>query len=87
MRAELGTVTGRYETRGVHEHLFFGQGEMNIRAILAALHEINFQNRVRRTSRAIRTAQIVPAAIEYLRQTEKSSSTLSSGKHDTFVGE
>ncbi len=72
MRAELGTVTVEDMKRGVHEHLFFGQGEMNIRAILAALHEINFQKLVcvELSRHSHCSDKIVPAAIEYLRQTE-----------------
>ena len=72
MRAELGTVTVEDMKRGVHEHLFFGEGEMNIEAILAALHEIDFQKLVCvELSRHSHCAdKIVAAAIEYLRQTE-----------------
>lgn len=72
MRAELGTVTVEDMKRGVHEHLFFGEGEMNIAVILAALHDIDFQKLVCvELSRHSHCAdKIVAAAIEYLRQTE-----------------
>jgi sugar phosphate isomerase/epimerase len=46
MKDELGTVAIEDMRRGIHEHLFFGEGEMNITAILQALHEINFEKLV-----------------------------------------
>lgn len=72
MQHHLGTVAIEDMKRGVHEHLFFGEGEMNLPAILQALHQINFQKLVcvelsRHSPYADKT---VPAAIEYLKKTE-----------------
>lgn len=73
MRDELGTVAIEDMRRGVHEHLFFGEGEMNVRAILESLHEINFQKLVcvelsRHSHSADKT---VPAALKFLKETER----------------
>jgi sugar phosphate isomerase/epimerase len=59
--------------RGVHEHLFFGEGEMNMPAILQALKEIDFRKLVSvELSRHSHCAdRIIPAAIEFLRRTER----------------
>ena len=42
----LGTVAVEDMRRGVHEHLPFGQGDMDMPAILAALQEIGFRKLV-----------------------------------------
>ena len=73
MQDELGTVAIEDMRRGVHEHLFFGEGEMNIALVLAALREINFQKLVcvelsRHSHCADKT---VLKAIEYLKTAEK----------------
>ena len=73
MRNELGTVAIEDMRRGVHEHLFFGEGEMNIAAILKALDEINYQKLVcvelsRHSHCADKT---VLSAIEYLKTAER----------------
>lgn len=39
---ELGTVTIEDMRRGIHEHLPFGQGDMDVPAVLGALKEIGF---------------------------------------------
>ena len=73
MRADIGTVAVEDMRRGVHEHLFFGEGEMNMPNILQALHEIKYEKLVCvELSRHSHCAdKIVPAAIEFLRRTER----------------
>lgn len=73
MRDVIGTVAIEDMRRGVHEHLFFGEGEMNIAGILAALKEINYRKMICvELSRHSHCAdRIVPAAIEFLRRTER----------------
>jgi len=72
MREKIGTVAVEDMRRGVHEHLFFGEGDMNIAAVLAALKEIDFRKLVSvELSRHSHCAdRIIPAAIEFLRETE-----------------
>ncbi len=72
MREDIGTVAVEDMRRGVHEHLFFGEGEMNMPAILSALHEIKYEKLVCvELSRHSHCAdKIVSAAIEFLRKTE-----------------
>jgi D-psicose/D-tagatose/L-ribulose 3-epimerase len=73
MRDVIGTVAIEDMRRGVHEHLFFGEGEMNIAGVLAALKEINYQKMICvELSRHSHCAdKIVPAAIEFLQRTER----------------
>lgn len=72
MRDRIGTVAVEDMRRGVHEHLFFGEGEMNIAAILQALKEINYEKLICvELSRHSHCAdKIVPSAIEFLRKSE-----------------
>ncbi len=69
MAQELGTVAIEDMRRGVHEHIFFGEGDMNIPAVLDSLKQINFQKLVcvELSRDAHRAHEIVPRAIEYLR--------------------
>lgn len=69
MRDELGTVAIEDMRRGVHEHLFFGEGDMNIPAVLQSLKTINFQKLVcvELSRDAHRAHKVVPQAIEYLK--------------------
>ena len=75
MRGQIGTVAVEDMRRGVHEHLFFGEGEMNIAEILFALKEINYEKLICvELSRHSHCAdKIVPAAIEFLRKAERES--------------
>lgn len=73
MKEDLGTVAIEDMRRGVHEHLFFGEGEMNIQEILRALCEINFNKLVcvelsRHSHCADKT---VPRALEYLKSVSR----------------
>jgi D-psicose/D-tagatose/L-ribulose 3-epimerase len=73
MREKIGTVAVEDMRRGVHEHLFFGEGEMNIPQILTALKEISYAKLVCvELSRHSHCAdKIIPAAIEFLRRAER----------------
>ncbi len=90
MRNELGTVAIEDMRRGVHEHLFFGEGEMDIASILNALNEINFQKLVcvelsRHSHCADKT---VSRAIEYLKTAELgnwSYQSAAGGSASTFL--
>ena len=72
MRDKIGTVAVEDMRRGVHEHLFFGDGEMDIPKVLHALKTIEFEKLVCvELSRHSHCAdKIIPAAIEFLRKTE-----------------
>ena len=67
---ELGTVTVEDMRRGVHDHLPFGEGDMNIPAVLAALHEIKFTRLicVELSRDSHRAHTMVPQALAYLKQ-------------------
>jgi sugar phosphate isomerase/epimerase len=73
MRDQLGTVTIEDMRRGVHDHLPFGEGDLDTQAALQALHEIHFTKLVSvelsRDSHRVHT--MVGQAIEYLRNAEK----------------
>lgn len=72
MRERLGTIAVEDMRRGVHEHLYFGEGEMDIPVILQTLREISFEKLICvELSRHSHCADvIIPAAIEFLRTTE-----------------
>lgn len=73
MRDKIGTVAVEDMRRGVHEHLFFGEGEMNIAGILAALKEINYEKLicVELSRHSHQADKIVPSAIDFLKKTER----------------
>ena len=72
MRDKIGTVAVEDMRGGVHEHLFFGEGEMNFPAILRTLKDISFGKLICvELSRHSHCAdKIIPAAIEFLRKAE-----------------
>jgi len=72
--SDLGTVAIEDMKRGVHEHLFFGEGDMDIPAILGALGDVGFDRLVCvELSRASPIAhETVPDAIDYLETAEQS---------------
>jgi sugar phosphate isomerase/epimerase len=59
--------------RGDHTHLPFGQGDMDVSAILAALHEVGFRGlvSVELSRESPRAHQAIPEAIAYLREAER----------------
>ena len=71
--AELGTVSIEDMRRGVHEHLPFGEGDMNIKSILDALRQINFSKLVcvELSRESHRAHSMVFDALNYLRQVEQ----------------
>lgn len=67
--ASLGTVSIEDMKRGVHIHLPFGEGDMDIPAILRALHEIAFDRLVcvELSRESHRADQMIPTALAALR--------------------
>lgn len=66
----LGTVAVEDMKRGVHIHLPFGEGDMPIPAILAALREIGYDRlvTVELSRESHRADTMIPAALAYLRR-------------------
>lgn len=87
MRDQLGTVTIEDMRRGVHEHLPFGEGDLDTRAALQALHEINFPKLVcvELSRDSHRAHTMVGEAIHYLRNVEQELLTNHGGTEDTKV--
>ena len=65
----LGTVSIEDMKRGVHVHLPFGEGDMDIPAILRALQAVGFEKLicVELSRESHRADSIVPASLAYLR--------------------
>ena len=72
---DLGTVAIEDMERGVHHHLFFGEGDMDVPAVLQALRKAPFTGLVCvELSRASPTAhETIPRALDHLRRAEPSS--------------
>lgn len=70
--AELATVTVEDMRRGEHVHLPFGEGDMDIASVLAALRHIGFERLVcvELSRDAHRADVMVPRALRYLRERE-----------------
>ena len=68
--SRLGTVAIEDMRRGDHTHLPFGQGDMDVPAVLAALAEIRFDRLVcvELSRESPRAHQAIPEAIAYLRR-------------------
>jgi sugar phosphate isomerase/epimerase len=71
--AELGTVTIEDMRRGVHDHLPFGEGDMNAPAALRALREISFSRLVcvELSRDSHRAHTMVGDALTFLRRVER----------------
>lgn len=69
----LGTVSIEDMRRGVHEHLPFGTGEMDVSGVLAALGEVGFGGLVcvELSRESHRAHEAVPEALRYLRDAEE----------------
>ena len=67
--AHLGTVSIEDMKRGVHIHLPFGEGDMDIPGSLAALHEIGFDRLicVELSRESHRADTMIPASLAYLK--------------------
>ncbi len=65
----LGTVTIEDMKRGVHVHLPFGEGDMDVPAVLQALTSIGFQKLVciEMSRESHRADTIIPASLAYLK--------------------
>ncbi len=70
--ARLGTVSIEDMKRGAHIHLPFGEGDMDIPAILQALRDARFNRLVcvELSRESHRADTMIPAAIDYLRARE-----------------
>lgn len=70
--AHLGTVAVEDMRRGVHEHLPFGEGDVDVPAVLAALDAVRFRGlvTVELSRDSHRAHEMVGRAIAYLRQRE-----------------
>ncbi len=70
--ATIGTVAIEDMKRGVHIHLPFGEGDMNVPAVLTALQNVGFRKLVCvELSRDSHRADVmVPQALAYLKQAE-----------------
>ena len=73
LAAELGTVTIEDMRRGVHDHLPFGQGDMDTVAALRALHDVRFTRLVcvELSRDSHRAHTMVPEALAALRAAEQ----------------
>lgn len=71
--ADLGTVAVEDMRRGVHEHLPFGEGDMDTAAVLRALSEVGFDRlvTVELSRDSHRAHEMVPRALEYLKAAER----------------
>ena len=67
--AHIATVSIEDMKRGVHVHLPFGEGDMDIRGVLRALREVGFRNLVcvELSRESHRADAVIPASLEYLR--------------------
>jgi sugar phosphate isomerase/epimerase len=68
----LGTVSIEDMKRGVHEHLPFGRGDMDVPAVLGALREIGFPRLVcvELSRESHRAHEAIPEALAYLKRAE-----------------
>ena len=71
--AQLGTVALEDMRRGVHEHLPFGEGDMDVPAVLQALHAIQFSGLVcvELSRESPRAHLMIPQSLAYLRGAEQ----------------
>jgi sugar phosphate isomerase/epimerase len=71
--ADLGTVAVEDMRRGVHEHLPFGEGDMDTAAVLRALADVQFDRlvTVELSRDSHRAHEMVPRALKYLKSRER----------------
>ncbi|TVT43440.1 sugar phosphate isomerase/epimerase [Hymenobacter setariae] len=71
--AQIGTVALEDMRRGVHEHLPFGEGDMDVPAVLQALRDIRFAGLVcvEMSRESPRAHLMIPQSLAYLRQAER----------------
>ena len=65
----LGTVSIEDMKRGVHVHLPFGEGDIDVPAVLRALREVGFDRLVcvEMSRESHRADTIIPASLAYLK--------------------
>ena len=68
--SHLGTVAIEDMARGVHVHLPFGEGDMDVPAVLTALDDIGFERlvSVELSRESPRAHEAIPQSIDYLRK-------------------
>lgn len=66
--AVLGTVSIEDMRRGVHEHLPFGEGDMDVPTVLGVLDEVGFEKLVcvELSRDSHRAHELIPASLDYL---------------------
>ena len=71
--ARIGTVAIEDMRRGVHVHLPFGEGDMNVPAVLGALQAVGFEKLVcvELSRESHRADVMVPQALAFLKQAER----------------
>ncbi|MGB7405181.1 MAG: sugar phosphate isomerase/epimerase family protein [Pacificimonas sp.] len=71
----LGTVAIEDMKRGEHVHLPFGEGDMDVPSVLAALQEVNFSRLVcvELSRESPRAHLAIPESIEFLRRAERAA--------------
>ena len=76
MRPHLGTVSIEDMKRGVHEHRWFGEGDMDVPSVLQALAETAFDGLVcvELSRDSHRADVLVPEAIRWLQRAEGAAS-------------
>ncbi|HEY0780767.1 MAG TPA: sugar phosphate isomerase/epimerase family protein [Gemmatirosa sp.] len=73
--ADLGTVAVEDMRRGVHEHLPFGEGDMDTASVLRALADVGFDRlvTVELSRDSHRAHEMVPRALAYLKTAERAA--------------
>lgn len=68
----IGTVAVEDMRRGVHVHLPFGEGDMDVRSVIKSLQSIGFERLVcvELSRESPRAHEAIPEAIRYLREAE-----------------
>lgn len=71
--SQIGTVAIEDMRRGVHEHLPFGEGDMDIPGVIAALREIEFPKLVcvELSRESHRAHTMIPESLDLLRRIER----------------
>ncbi len=83
----IGTVAIEDMTRGVHVHLPFGEGDMDVRSVLQALCDIGFAKLVcvELSRESHRADTMVPAALAFLRREEGRLPAPARSGHDAAI--
>lgn len=73
----LGTVAVEDMRRGVHEHLPFGEGDMDVPAVLSSLEEVGFRGLVcvELSRDSHRAHEMVPKSLDFLKRAERQATS------------